>query len=401
MLVLATLGGKHVKKSDSANIIEHFRHIEDPRIDRNKRHLIWDIIVLIICAVVCGCETWEDIEMYGKEKHNWLQRFLQLPNGIPSHDTIRRLFIRLNPQQLQECFLSWVRAVRKTSAGEVVAIDGKTARRSHERAAGKGPLHMVSAWAAENRLVLGQVKSEEKSNEITAIPKLLEVLELKGCIVTVDAIGTQKNIANAIVEKKADYVLAVKANRPTLHEEIKWFFDDIDPEADVAEGLVDYHKTVDKDHGWIEIREYLSSNEIDWMKPYVAEWKNVKSIGMVKATRIIGAQQSSECRYYLSSLPANAQVFGTAVRAHWGIENSVHWVLDMVFREDESRMRKGHSPENFAILRRIALNLVRRDVSSKFSLKARRKAAGWNDEYLERLLFAPDEAFQPDAIISN
>ena len=381
-------------KGNSSNIIDHFKGIEDPRIERNKKHLVWDIISLTICAVVCGCETWEEIELYGKEKEDWLQTILELPNGIPSHDTIRRLFIRLNPEQLQECFLSWVESVRRSSEGEIVAIDGKTARRTHDRLNEKGPLHMVSAWSHENRLILGQVKTDEGSNEITAIPKLLKLLELHGSIVTIDAIGTQQEIAETIVGKHADYVLAVKANRPILHEELKWFFDDIDLESDRAEGLVDYHRDVEKDHGRIEIRECICSDEIDWLKPYLEGWPEVTSIAMVKATRIIGDQESQENRYYLSSLAPHAQLLSKAVRAHWGVENSVHWVLDMVFREDESRMRMGNSPENFAILRRMALNLVRRDVSSKRSLKGRRKICGWNNEYLENLLFAPDEAFQ-------
>lgn len=380
--------------TNSARIIDHFRDIEDPRIERNKRHLIFDIIVVTICAVVCGCETWEDIEMYGKEKQQWLSKFLKLPNGIPSHDTIRRLFIRLNPEKLQDCFLSWVQSIRDISQGEIIAIDGKTVRRSHDRYVGKGPLHMISAWAHKNRLVLGQMKTDEHSNEITAIPELLQLLQVKGCIVTLDAIGCQKEIANQIIEREADYVLAVKANQQTLHEEIKWFFDEIDVAKDQAEGLIDYHKSVDKDHGRIEIRQYMCSSEIDWLKQFMKNWKGVRSIAMVQAKRIIGDTESVEQRYYLSSLPADAELLGTAIRSHWGIENSVHWVMDMVFREDESRMRKGHSPENFAILRRVALNLVKRDTTSKFSLKARRKAAGWNNDYLERLLFAPDKSFE-------
>jgi predicted transposase YbfD/YdcC len=380
--------------TDSARIIEHFRDIEDPRIERNKRHLILDIIIVTICAVVCGCETWEDIEMYGKEKQQWLSKFLKLPNGIPSHDTIRRLFIRLNPEKLQECFLSWVQSIRDMSQGEIIAIDGKTVRRSHDRYSGKGPLHMINAWAHNNRLVLGQMKTDEHSNEITAIPELLRLLQVKGCIVTLDAIGCQKEIANQIIEREADYVLAVKANQQSLHEEIKWFFDEIDVAKDQAEGLIDYHKNVDKDHGRIEIREYMCSSEIDWLKQFMKNWKGVRSIAMVQAKRIIGDTESEEQRYYLSSLPADAELLGKAIRSHWGIENSVHWVMDMVFREDESRMRKGHSPENFAILRRIALNLVKRDTTSKFSLKARRKAAGWNNDYLERLLFATGKSFE-------
>jgi predicted transposase YbfD/YdcC len=383
-----------MKKSLSMNIVDHFRDIKDPRIDRQKKHTIWDIIVLTICAVVCGCETWEDIEMYGKEKHQWLKGFLSLPNGIPSHDTIRRLFIRLNPDHLQECFLSWVQSIRAHIQGEVVSIDGKTARRTHDRYHGKSALHMVSAWASENRMVLGQVKSDEKSNEITAIPELLKLLELQGCIVTIDAIGCQKEIAKQIRHKKADYVLAVKANRPQLLSEIESCFEEVTPGNEQQEHWIDYHRSFAKEHGRIETREYLTTDEIDWLKPLLRDWKDIRSIGMVRSKRVIGDQETNECRYYLSSLAANAELFGTAVRAHWGVENSLHWVLDMVFREDESRMRKGNSPENFAILRRIALNVVRRDASSKFSLKARRKAAGWNNSYLEQLLFAPDDTFQ-------
>ena len=353
--------------------------------------------MVTICAVTCGCETWEDIEIYAKEKEPWLSKFLELENGIPSHDTIRRLFIRLDPEELQRCFLSWVESVRKATEGEVVAIDGKTARRSHDGLKGKGPLHMVSVWAAENGLVLGQVKSDEHSNEITAIPKLLKLLQLKGCIVTIDAMGCQKEISKEIRKKKAEYVLAVKGNQPKLLEEIKWFFDDIEQESDERDGLISSHRSVDKGHGRIEIREAMISEEIDWLKSELKGFVDVKSIGMVKARRIVGEKESEETRYFISSLPAEAQKFAQAVRYHWRWENSLHWVLDMVFREDESRMREGHSPENFSILRRIALNLVRRDGGSKFSMKARRKACGWSDAYLEKLLFSPDSAFQPPA----
>lgn len=384
-------------KSQSMNIMEHFQEIEDPRIDRHKRHLILDIIVITICAVVCHCETWEEIETYGKEKEHWLKNFLALPNGIPSHDTIRRLFIRLNPEQLQQCFLSWVNAIREQTKGEIVAIDGKTARRSHDHYSGKSALHMVSAWASENRMVLGQVKTDEKSNEITAIPELLKLLELKGCIVTIDAMGCQTDIANLIKDKQADYVLAVKGNRPQLHDELKFCFDEVKLGTERKEEWIDYHRDFNKEHGRYEVRECMATDEIDWLKPHIKDWKGVQSIAMVRTQRTIGDKQSVETRYYISSLPANAELLNTAVRAHWGVENSVHWVLDMVFREDESRMRKGHSPENFAILRRIAMNLVRRDKKSKGSLKGRRKAAGWNNRYLEELLFAPDEAFEPTA----
>jgi predicted transposase YbfD/YdcC len=371
-------------------LAEFFGDIEDPRIERNKRHKLLDIMVLTVCAVICGCETWEEIQDYGREKQRWLKRFLALPNGIPSHDTIRRLFIRLEPQEMQRCFLKWVEAVREHTQGEVVSIDGKSLRRSIDSAKGKPAIHMVSAWAHANGMVLGQRKTDEKSNEITAIPELLKLLQLKGCVVTIDAIGCQENVAQQIVEKEADYVLAVKANQPNLHEQLKWFFNDIDLNTDLREGLVDYHRTLEKDHGRIESREYLASGELDWDKK-LKQWPGLKSIAMVRASRTIAGKTSVQCRYYLSSLEPDAQQLGRAIRAHWGIENSLHWVMDMSFREDESRMRAGYSPQNFAVIRHIALNLVKRDSTSKFSLKTRRKACGWNDEYLEALLFESPE----------
>jgi predicted transposase YbfD/YdcC len=378
-------------------LAQYLGEIEDPRVERNKRHKLLDIMVLTVCAVICGCETWQEIAEYGRLKRRWLKRFLELPNGIPSHDTIRRLFIRLEAEELQRCFLKWVEAVRQHTQGEVVSIDGKTLRRSLDGAKGKPAIHMVSAWAHANGMVLGQRKTDEKSNEITAIPELLKLLQLKGCVVTIDAIGCQAALAKQIVEKKADYVLAVKANQPNLHEQLKWFFNDIDLNTDLADGLVDYHRTLEKDHGRIESRECLVSSELDWDKQ-LKEWPGLKSIAMVRATRTIGSNTTVQLRYYLSSLEADAEQLCRVVRAHWGIENSLHWVLDMSFREDESRMRAGNSAQNFAVMRHIALNLVKRDTSSKASLKARRKACGWNDQYLEALLFeSPDTLQSPDA----
>jgi predicted transposase YbfD/YdcC len=374
-------------------LAQYLGEIEDPRVERNKRHKLLDIMVLTVCAVICGCETWQEIAEYGRLKRRWLKRFLELPNGVPSHDTIRRLFIRLEAEELQRCFLKWVEAVRQHTRGEVVSIDGKTLRRSLDAAKGKPAIHMVSAWAHANGMVLGQRKTDEKSNEITAIPELLKLLQLKGCVVTIDAIGCQAALAKQIVEKKADYVLAVKANQPNLHEQLKWFFDDIDLNTDLPDGLVDYHRTLEKDHGRIESRECLVSSELDWDKQ-LKEWPGLKSIAMVRATRSIAANTTVQCRYYLSSLEADAEQLCRVVRAHWGIENSLHWVLDMSFREDESRMRAGNSAQNFAVMRHIALNLVKRDTSSKASLKSRRKACGWNDQYLEALLFESPDTLQ-------
>ncbi len=377
--------------SNGASIVGHFSILRDPRIERNKRHSLIDIMVLTVCAVVTGAETWEEIEDYGKERIDWLRRFIGLENGVPSHDTIRRLFIRLEPQALQECFFSWVNAVREQTEGDVVAIDGKTIRRSADRAKGKLPIHLVSAWAVENGLVLGQVATEEHSNEITAIPALLDLLKIKGCIVTIDAAGCQTAIAEKIKrEKKAEYVLAVKGNQAHLQEQITEFFADMEEEDLANAEWVESHKTVDKGHGRIEVREYFHSDEIATL-PRVKEFHGAQSIGMVRAKRLIGETESVQSRYYISSLPMDAGEFARAVRSHWSIENSLHWTLDMSFREDESRMRSGNSAENFAMMRRMALSLVKRDTKSKKSLKRRRRICLLTESYLERILFNNDD----------
>jgi len=373
----------------SASIVDHFTEICDPRIERNRKHNLIDIIVMTVCAVISGAETWEDIEDYGKYKEEWLTRFLQLPNGIPSHDTIRRLFIRLDPQQLQSCFIRWVEAVRASAEGDVVAIDGKTLRRSGDEASGKLPIHMVSAWAAANGLVMGQVKTDEHSNEITAIPALLDLLKVKGCIVTIDAAGCQQDIAKKVKEKEADYVFALKGNQPNLHEDVQYFFKELE-QKDLEEEWIDSYKTVDKGHGRIEIREYYQSDEIAWL-PELRRFTGAQSIGMVKATRIINGTQTVHTRHYISSLPMDAKKFAHAVRSHWSVENNLHWTLDMTFREDDSRMREGYSAENFAMMRRIALSIVKRDTTSKRSLRRRRKICNYDSTYLERLLFNSDD----------
>jgi len=375
-----------MERKDSPRILDHFSEIEDPRIERNKLHKLIDIITIAICAVICNADTWEDIEEFGKAKEGWFRKYLELPNGIPSHDTIRRVFIRLKPEQLQNSFLSWVQALRKsTSAAELIAIDGKTARRSFDSASEKPAIHMVSAWANRNRLVLGQVKVDEKSNEIEAIPRLLELMETEGCIITIDAIGTQKKIAEKIREGKADYVLALKANQTGMHENVKLYLHDA-LKRNFKDVPHDRTTTVDKDHGRIEKREYYITEELSWL-PEAKAWKDMKSIGMVRATRRIKGQSHTELRYYLSSLGADANVFAQAVRAHWGVENSLHWVLDIAFREDESRIRKDNSPQNYAVLRHIALNLLKQEKTSKRSIKGRRLKAGWDNAYLEAVLF--------------
>ena len=369
----------------SVRILNYFSDIEDPRIERNKRHKLIDILIIAICAVLCNADTWEDIEEFGHSKGEWFRKFLELPNGIPSHDTIRRLFIRLKPDQLQECFLSWVAALRQHISKEVISIDGKTARHSGDSLAGKAALHLVSAWANQNRLVLGQVAVDEKSNEITAVPQLLEILEVRGCIVTLDAMGCQKEITKEIQGRGADYVLALKGNQGLMHENVKLFLDD-ELSREFKDIVHDAAVSVEKDHGRFERREYYISSEIEWLEEK-KDWAGLKSIGMVKATREYQGKTSVETRYYLTSLSADAKEFARAVRAHWGIENSMHWVMDIAFREDESRIRKDHSPQNFAVLRHIALNLVGREKTLKRSVRGKRLKAGWDNGYLERLLF--------------
>ncbi len=365
----------------SSKILEHFSELSDPRRD-NSRHLLLDIWVISLCAVICGADGWEDIADYGQSKREWFAQFLELPHGIPSHDTFQRVLSSLDPEELASCFLQWTRSISELSQGEIIAIDGKTLRRSFDRSCDKTAIHMVSAWANTNRLVLGQVKVDEKSNEITAIPQLLKMLEIQGCIVTIDAMGCQKEIATTIVDQEADYVLALKGNQGLLHEEIQLFFEDVKNHE--FQGIPhDFHETIDGDHGRIEIRRHWIISDIDWLadKPL---WKNLHRIGMVEALRDTKEKVTTETRFYITSLPEKAKLFAHAVREHWGIENSLHWVLDIAFREDESRIRKDNGAQNFASLRHIALNLLKQESSNKRGIKAKRLRAGWDQNYLFR-----------------
>ena len=373
-----------MKDNQPGSIKTHFSNIADPR-DLNKRHKLIDIITIAICAVVCGANSWEHIEVFGHSKLDWFNEFLQLPHGIPSHDTFGRVFERIDPVEFQQSFISWVQTICQLSRGQIIAVDGKTLRRSHDKSNGKRAIHMVSAWASANGIVLGQIKTDEKSNEITAIPELIKTLEIEGCIVTIDAMGCQKNIAKTIIDKGADYVLALKDNQSILHDNVELFFKQY-LQTDTNQTAFDFHQSTDGDHGRVEIRRYWTTSDINWLQGKES-WKNINTIGMVQRERHVGDDISIETSYYISSIENDAKRFSHAVRCHWGIENSLHWVLDVSFREDESRIRKNNAPENFAVLRHMALNLLKKETSLKKSVKSKQLKAGWDNDYLNKVLF--------------
>lgn len=365
---------------------DHFASLSDPRCPYapNLRHHLSDILIIAVCAVICGADGWEDIEEYGKAQAEWFIPLLELPHGIPGHDTFRRVLSQLDPEELTQCFISWTGALSDLSGGELISIDGKTLRHSFDHATSQAAIHMVSAWASANRLVLGQVKVDDKSNEITAIPQLLKLLDLTGATVTIDAMGCQKEIAKVITDQGADYVLALKDNHPTLCENVTLFFEDAKA-TEFAEIDHECHETVDGDHGRIETRRYWITSDIEWLGAK-ASWSNLQSVGMVESCREMGEKVEIDTRYFITSLPANGVRFAQAVRQHWGIENSLHWVLDVSFDEDACRIRKDKGAQTFSVLRHIALNLLRREVSHKRGIKARRKRAGWDRDYLVQVL---------------
>lgn len=375
------------------SLIEHFKELPDPRVPRTRDHDLIDILVIAVCTLLCAGESFNDMEDFGHAKHDWFKTFLTLRHGIPSHDTFNRVFAALDPAAFLECFLRWTQSLRQAVAQEIVALDGKALRRALN--SDQSVKYVVSAWAESNGLVLGQLKVNDKSNEITALPQLLRVLELAGCIVTVDAMGCQKKIAQEIIEADADYVLALKGNHETVHEEVKTFLDDLVAQSArpraagaklpaAAAGLA-VLKTVDKDHGRLETRCYYQSVALDWFAER-AKWTGLQSVGLVEAIREIGGQRTVERRYYLSSLPLGVETFARAVRGHWGVENKLHWVLDVCFREDQSRARAGYAAENLATLRRLALNLLKREKTKKRGVKGKQLNASWDHAYLLRLL---------------
>jgi predicted transposase YbfD/YdcC len=382
-----------VKPVAKNSFVSHFAPMPDPRINRRKYHDLTDILVIGVCTLLCGGEGFNDMEDFGKAKYAWFKTFLGLRHGIPSHDTFNRVFAALDPKEFLDCFLRWTQSLRQAISQEIVALDGKALRRAMDQ--GQTVNYVVSAWAQSNGLVLGQLKVADKSNEITAVPELLRVLELSGCIVTIDAMGCQKKIAREIIEADADYVLALKGNQEKVHEEIKSFLDAALAEQQAprpkgaklsrAGASLKGYQTVEKDHGRIEIRRYYQSDYLDWFADR-AKWEGLQSCGMVESIREVDGQTTTERRYYLASLRAEVQTFAGAVRSHWGVENKVHWVMDVCFREDQSRARTGFAAENLATLRRLALNLLRREKTKKRGIKGKQLNAGWDHAYLLRLL---------------
>lgn len=375
-----------MSKLKAEALFEKFKQIDDPRRDHQKFHSLYEILVISICATICGAEHWTEIEEFGEAKKEWFSSFLRLENGIPSHDTFRRVFILLDNIELKELFIEWVSEAVSLGKGVLVNIDGKNLRGSKEPIKGKKALNVVSAWVSEQSVVLGQLKCEEKSNEITAIPELLKILMLEGCIVTIDAIGCQKEIVREISGKGADYVIAVKGNQGNLHQDIKDYLDWAERRGFAGIKYDYYESELEKDHGRIEQRRCWVTEDIDWLEGR-EDWQNLKTIVMVEAEReVIGGKTSVERRYFISSLEADAKLLLRCVRGHWGIENQLHWCLDIGFREDANRVREARSAENLTTLRHIGINLLKQEKSCKRGIEGKRKKAGWDENYLLKVL---------------
>ena len=373
----------------SESFVKHFETIKDPRRQAGLRHPLIEVLFIAICAITAGADDWVTIERFGHAKKSWFSRYLVLKHGIPSHDTFGDVFGAIDPEQFTEAFISWMRMIAAVS--DVIALDGKTVRHSFDTALGKSAIHMVSAWCAQNHLILGQVKVDDKSNEITALPKLLQLLVIKGCLVTIDAMGCQTEIAEQIINQGGDYLLAVKKNQKHLHEDIVHLFKHATADNFATEGFSE-SRTVDKGHGRLEIRHCQLISDPDWLSylRHGDNWKGLHSVVKIQAERRLTGKKkkkSVETRYYICSRPASAADILEAVRAHWGVENKVHWVLDVVFDEDANRARTGYAQQNLAAMRRMAINMINQEKTRKDSLKGKRQLAGWDESYLERIIF--------------
>jgi predicted transposase YbfD/YdcC len=362
----------------------YFEDLADPRRAHLRQHDLMDVIVLTLCAVICGCETWEDVALWGRTKADWLKPYLRLANGIPSHDTLNRVFRLLDPGPFDACVRAWVADLHRTAGLTVIAIDGKAVRHSFDTASAKTALQVVSAWAVENGLSLGQVAVDETSNEITALPRLLEILDVSGCLVTIDAVGCQTEIATQVRERGGDYVLALKGNQPTLHRAVIDRFQ-AGIETDFAGLAYDHHTVTETGHGRTDERTCEVLTGVTGL-PDQDRWTDLKAIICVTRVSRQGGRQTSEVRYFIASRSAGAAAFAKAIRDHWRIENTLHWTLDVTFREDANRTRFGHGPENLALLRRLAVSLLKQDASTKGSIKGKTKLAGWDNDFLLRVL---------------
>jgi predicted transposase YbfD/YdcC len=385
MVAAAPLHGSGGRPGFMPMFHQQFANVPDPRVRARSDHKLLDIIAISILATVCGADGWDEIAGFGQLKKEWLGTFLELPAGIPSADTFRRVLSAIDPGAFRLAFVAWMEALVGSTEGKLVAIDGKTVRRSFDRANEKSALHLVSAWVRDNQLALGQLATEEKSNEITAIPTLLAMLDVRGAIVTIDAMGAQKEIAKTIIDKQADYILALKGNQGNLHAQVGEFFKDAGTEQ--FEGVKHtFHETHDEAHGRREVRRTWTSTDLSTV-PDASKWPSLKSITMVERTRELGGKTEMERHYYISSRSrAGARWLSERIRGHWSIENQCHWVLDVAFREDESRIHSDHGPENFGLLRKIALNLLKQEKGCKMGIAAKRKFSGWDQDYLLKVL---------------
>ena len=373
-----------MKLRTKITLIDHFEKLTDPRVERTKDHKLIDIIVIALCAMICGADNFVAMETYGNSKFEWLKQFLELKNGIPSHDTFARVFARIDPDEFEQCFRDWISSITELMPGDVVNIDGKTVKHSVNKTEGKKAIHLVNAWASEQRLVLAQQKVHERTNEITAIPHLIKVLELNGCLVTIDAMGTQTDIAELLHSQGADYCLALKGNQRGLFQEVFEVFDNA--QRTEWTGIEhSFHRTVEKGHGRIETRRYWTF-PASIMSQNTDKWSGLQSIGIVESVRRIEDKTTTSTRYYLNSFASDAEKLAIAVRSHWSIENNLHWVLDVAFNEDDCPVHKDNAPENLARLRQISLNLLSQEKTAKIGVANKRLKAAWDDKYLAKVL---------------